>query len=213
MTRRGRFVTLEGADGAGKTTSLGVARRHLEGLGVDLAVTREPGGTPLAEELRNLLLAPREEAVSPMAETLLMFAARAQHVQTVIAPALAAGRWVLCERFTDATRAYQGAGRGIDEGAIDALAGLAHPNLQPDLTLYLDLPVELALERIGGDALRLAEDRFEREQAAFFQRVRNGYLSLAQREPRICVIDAAGAPEAVAQRIAERLDALAAAAL
>lgn len=213
MTRRGRFVTLEGADGAGKTTSLGVARRHLEGLGVDLAVTREPGGTPLAEELRSLLLAPRTEAVAPIAETLLMFAARAQHVHTVIAPALAAGRWVLCERFTDATRAYQGAGRGIDEAAIDALADLAHPGLRPDLTLYLDLPVEVALERVGGDELRLAEDRFESEQAAFFQRVRNGYLALARREPRICVIDAAGTPEAVAQRISERLDALAGAAL
>lgn len=208
MTKRGQFVTLEGADGAGKTTSLAVARHCLEARGVDLAVTREPGGTPLAETLRALLLAPGEERIAPMAETLLFFAARAQHVVEVIEPALAAGRWVLCDRFTDATRAYQGAGRGIDEQAIETLARLAHPGLQPDLTLYLDLPAELALRRVGADALRPAQDRFERERAAFFHRVRESYLSLAERESRICVINAAGSREAVAQSIVERLGAL-----
>ena len=138
---RGRFITLEGSEGAGKSTNVGVAARCLRAMDVDVVITREPGGTPLAEEVRGLLLSTREESVDPLAETLLMFAARAQHVAEFVEPNLAGGRWVLCERFTDATHAYQGGGRGVDAGLIDTLARLVHPELEPDLTLYLDVPV------------------------------------------------------------------------
>lgn len=203
MTHRGRFVTLEGADGAGKTTGLVAAERCLARRGIEFLVTREPGGTPLAEEVRGLLLAPRREPVAPLAETLLLFAARAQHVEAVIAPALAAGRWVLCDRFTDATRAYQGAARGVPVAAIDTLAELVHPGLCPDLALYLDVPPAVALMRLGG-----ARDRFEGEDAAFFGRVRDGYLALAEGDPRFCVIDAAAPKARVAAAIDARLNAL-----
>ncbi|MCY3821134.1 MAG: dTMP kinase [Gammaproteobacteria bacterium] len=198
---RGRFITLEGSEGAGKSTNIGVAERCLSAMGVDVVVTREPGGTPLAEEIRSVLLSTREEAVDPLTETLLMFAARAQHLAKVVKPGLAAGRWVLCERFTDATHAYQGGGRGLESGQIDALAGLVHPGFEPDLTLYLDLPVEQALARISGRAL----DRFERERLEFFERVRARYLELARANPRIRVIDAGRSPAEVAEEIEARL--------
>lgn len=207
MMRRGRFVTLEGTDGAGKTTALKAAEQCLQRRGIDFLATREPGGTPLAEEVRTLLIAPREEAIAPLAETLLLFAARAQHVETVIAPALKAGRWVLCDRFTDATRAYQGAARGVPKDAIEALAALAHPGLQPDLTLYLDLPPDVARARITSADLPL-RDRFEQEEADFFGRVRTGYLALADGNPRFRVVDAATPVEVVAAQIIEHLDAL-----
>lgn len=198
---RGRFITLEGSEGAGKSTNVEVAERCLRAMGVEVVVTREPGGTPLAEEIRGLLLSTREEAVDPVAETLLMFAARAQHVAQVVEPNLAEGRWVLCERFTDATHAYQGGGRGVGAGQIDMLAELAHPELEPDLTLYLDVPVEQALARIGARAL----DRFERERRAFFERVRARYSELARGNARICVIDASRSAAEVAAEIETRL--------
>ena len=200
---RGRFITLEGSEGAGKSTNVEVAERCLRAMDIDVAVTREPGGTPLAEEIRKLLLSTREETVDPLAETLLMFAARAQHVTNVIGPCLAHGRWVLCERFTDATHAYQGGGRGVDPAAIEALAALVHPGIEPDLTLYLDVPVEQALARISGRML----DRFERERRAFFERVRARYLELARDNPRVCVIDATVSRAEVAAAIEARLRA------
>lgn len=208
MTQRGRFVTLEGTDGAGKTTALKAAEQGLLRLGIDFVATREPGGTPLAEEVRRMLLEAREEAIAPIAETLLLFAARAQHVAAVISPALSSGRWVLCDRFTDATRAYQGTARGVPKDAIETLAALAHPGLQPDLTLYLDLPPDMARARIASADPPL-RDRFEQEEADFFRRVRTGYLALANGNPRFCVIDASARAEAVATQIVERLDALA----
>ena len=201
---RGLFITLEGSEGVGKSTNIQVAERCLRAMGIDVVVTREPGGTPLAEEVRNLLLSTREETVDPVTETLLMFAARAQHLKQVIEPGLAAGRWVLCERFTDATHAYQGGGRGVDSALIDALAAIAHPGFEPDLTLYLDAPVEQALARISARTL----DRFERERQAFFERVRARYLELARDNARICVVDAARTPAEVAGAIEARLRAL-----
>lgn len=200
-------MTLEGTDGAGKTTALKAAEQCLRRRDIDFVTTREPGGTPLAEEVRTLLITPREEAIAPLAETLLLFAARAQHVETVIAPALKAGRWVLCDRFTDATRAYQGAARGVPKDAIEALAALTHPGLQPDLTLYLDLPPDVARARITSADLPL-RDRFEQEEADFFGRVRAGYLALTDGNPRFRVVDAATSVEAVATQIIEQLDAL-----
>ena len=198
---RGRFITLEGSEGAGKSTNVEVAERCLRAMDVGVVVTREPGGTPLAEEIRGLLLSTRAEPVDPFAETLLMFAARAQHVAEVVEPSLAEGHWVLCERFTDATHAYQGGGRGVDAALIDTLAGLVHPGLEPDLTLYLDVPVEQALARIGARTL----DRFERERRAFFDRVRARYRELARENARICVIDASRSPSEVAADIEKRL--------
>ncbi len=199
----GRFITLEGTEGAGKSTNVEVARRCLRAMDIEVVVTREPGGTPLAEEIRRLLLSTIEETVDPLAETLLMFAARAQHLAKVIKPCLAEGRWVLCERFTDATHAYQGGGRGVDAALIDALAALVHPDLEPDLTLYLDVPVGQAFARISARPL----DRFERERRAFFERVRARYLELARENPRVCVIDAAASPAEVAAAIETRLRA------
>lgn len=184
--RRGRFLTLEGMEGSGKSTNLTAAANWLRSQGVPLLVTREPGGTPLAETLRQELLAVREESVAPLTELLLMFAARAQHLATVIEPALAAGQWVLCDRFTDATYAYQGGGRQLDSHQIVALEALVHPDLQPDLTLVLDLPWEVAQPRLVERSL----DRFEREAAAFFERVRAVYLARAEQEQRFAVIDA-----------------------
>ncbi len=200
---RGRFITLEGSEGAGKSTNVEVAARCLRAMDIEVVVTREPGGTPLAEEIRGLLLSTREEAVDPLAETLLMFAGRAQHVSEVVEPNLRAGRWVLCERFTDATHAYQGGGRGVDAEQIDTLAALVHPGLEPDLTLYLDVPVEQALARIGARAL----DRFERERRAFFERVRTRYVELAQGNARIRAIDASRSPAEVAAAIEKCLRA------
>lgn len=183
---RGRFITIEGGEGVGKTTNVDLVRQVLEEHGCDVLTTREPGGTPLAEEIRAVLLGPRDEVVDPMAETLLVFAARAQHVATVIEPALIAGRWVLCERFTDSTFAYQAGGRGVDAQVVAQLAEYAHPGLWPDLTLYLDAPPEAAMPRIAKRSL----DRFERERQAFFERVRQAYATRARDELQIVRIDA-----------------------
>ena len=201
---RGKFITLEGSEGVGKTTNLEFVYRYLESAGIESVQTREPGGTPLAEELREILLAVREETMSAQAELLMMFAARSQHLDQVIEPHLAAGRWVICDRFTDATYAYQGGGRGVDEDQIAALEALVHGDLQPDLTLYLDLAPEIASQRI---AQRKA-DRFELEKRAFFERVRASYLNRAERYKRFAVIDASVTLAEVQNRIADVLQSL-----
>lgn len=185
---RGRFITLEGGEGAGKTSNLDYIRRRLLDAGKDVVLTREPGGTPLGESIRGLLLDHRQTAMADDTELLLMFAARAQHLAELIRPALAQGKWVLCDRFTDATYAYQGGGRGIDEGRIGMLEQWVQRELTPDLTILLDLPVEQGLERAGR---RSEPDRFEREQQAFFHRVREAYLARARHEPnRFRIVDA-----------------------
>lgn len=196
---KGRFITVEGTEGVGKSTNIAYLCRLLEEQGIEVVLTREPGGTPLAEELRGLLLQPRDEVVSEDTELLLMFAARAQHLRNVIEPALARGAWVVSDRFTDATFAYQGAGRGVDVEQIRLLEQLVQKGLQPDLTLLLDLPVEVGLKRASA---RSAPDRFEQEKVAFFERVRQGYLQRAEADPeRFQVIDAAVDLEAVQAQI------------
>lgn len=185
---RGRFITLEGGEGAGKSTNLHYIQRRLEIAGVLLQVTREPGGTPLGEKVRDVLLNPDHDGMSSDAELLLMFAARAEHLDQVILPALKKGDWVLCDRFTDATYAYQGGGRGIDAGRIGVLEDWVQQGFQPDVTLLFDLPVELGLKRAGK---RGTLDRFEQEQTAFFEQVREAYLQRARQAPeRYRIIDA-----------------------
>ena len=186
MSTQGRFITLEGIDGAGKSTHLSFIADLLTRRGVSVRVTREPGGTRLGEKLRELLLDPKQ-TVHPDTETLLLFAARQEHLHSVIRPALAAGQCVVCDRFTDATFAYQGWGRGIDLTKLETLESWVQGQLQPDLTLYFDVPTEVARERIEATRTR---DRFEQEQQAFFERVRNGYLDQAARHPhRIRILD------------------------
>jgi len=174
---RGKFITLEGIDGAGKSTHVRGMADFLRARGKDTVVTREPGGTPLGEKLRAILLS---QAMDIDTEALLMFAARREHIAQVIAPALAAGNWVVSERFTDATYEYQGAGRGMAADRIAALEHWVHGGLQPDLTLVFDAPVEVALARLARDR----GDRFELESGAFFERVRAAYLARAAAEPR-----------------------------
>jgi dTMP kinase len=204
---QGLFITVEGGEGAGKSTMLEFIARHLAGRGHRVRVTREPGGTELGERVRELLLHRHELAISPEAETLLMFAARSEHLTRVIRPALAHGETVLCDRFTDATYAYQGGGRGVAEARIAALEDWVQGQLRPHLTLLLDVPVAVGLERAGA---RSAPDRFEREQQAFFERVRAAYLARAVREPhRIRVIDTAAAVESVQQQLAQVLGEMA----
>jgi dTMP kinase len=187
--KAGQFITLEGVEGAGKSTIARALQAELTRRGLSVLLTREPGGTPLAERLRELLLQPGHETISPAAEALLMFAARAVHLDHAVRPALAAGRWVICDRFTDASYAYQGAGRGVSTALLDQLAGAIHPDLWPARTLLLDLPVAAGLERAR--ARTGAPDRFESEQAQFFERVRAGYLQRAVLEPgRVRVLDA-----------------------
>ena len=186
--RRGRFITVEGGEGAGKSTQIDVMKRVLAEQGVVVLSTREPGGTPLAEEIRSLLLAPRAEPVTDLAELLLVFAARAQHVEGFIKPALARGDWVLSDRFVDATFAYQGAGRGTNSALIERLREFVIPEFRPDFTLLLDIPVSRGMERVGE---RGAHDRFEREERSFHERVRDCYLEIASSEPdRVHLIDA-----------------------
>ncbi len=188
MTARGLFITVEGGEGVGKSTNMAFLEEHLCELGVDLVVTREPGGTALGEEVRALLLQPREEAMTAAAELLLIFAARAQHIAQVIEPALAAGHWVLCDRFTDATYAYQAGGRQLPVSLVRELEQLVQGELRPDYTLLLDAPVDVGLSRAGE---RGELDRIEREQAEFFERVRATYLQLAEESSgRYCCIDA-----------------------
>ena len=200
----GVFITLEGIEGAGKSTVAAWLCESLRARGLTVRLTREPGGTELAERVRRIVLERGSEQVSAEAETLLMFAARAIHLDNLVRPALTAGEWVLSDRFTDATRAYQGAGRGIDPEWIEALAARVHAGLAPQCTLLLDVPVELGLARAR--ARRGQSDRIEVETQAFFERVRAGYLALAQREPqRIRLIDAAAPVESVREQVAAAL--------
>lgn len=204
---RGRFITLEGTEGVGKSTNLRFLADRLAAAGIPHILTREPGGTPLAEEIRALLVTPREEKVAPATELLLMFAARAQHVQTVIAPALARGDWVLCDRFTDATWAYQGGGRGLDTAPIAWLEDYVQGALRPDRVFLLDIDVATGLARARSRAG--GGDRFEQERAEFFERVRRAYHArAATHADRYRVIDAAGTLEQVQRALASELDAL-----
>ena len=191
---RGKFITLEGIEGAGKSTVATVLADALRSRGISVRQTREPGGTPLAERLRQLVLQRGDESLSAEAETLLMFAARAIHLDNLVRPALESGEWVICDRFTDATRAYQGGGRGVDSRLIEQLAGSVHRGLEPDLTLLLDLPVTIGLERARSRRQANGEsvtDRFESETVQFFERVRASYLEIARRDARRCqIIDA-----------------------
>lgn len=200
----GRFISLEGVEGAGKSTLATALEQALRERGLTVRRTREPGGTPLAERLRAVLLEPGGEPVGVQAETLLMFAARAIHLENVIRPALQKGEWVICDRFTDATRAYQGGGRGVSTALIEQLAQAVHADLWPDRTLLLDLPVTLGTQRAR--ARRGEPDRIEREAAEFFERVRQTYRHIAVAEPvRVRVLDATGSPSQV---LAEALAAL-----
>ena len=205
----GRFITFEGGEGAGKSTQISRAAEWLRGRGVEVLVTREPGGTPRAERLRAILLERDAEPMPQSCELLLMFAARATHLDNLIRPAVRRGAWVLCDRFTDATYAYQGGGRGMPVAHIDVLAGIVHPDLQPDLTLLLDLPVPAGLARASHRNGADGPDRFESEQQAFFERVRDTYLERARREPRrFRVVAASGSLDEVAQGIREALEPL-----
>ena len=184
-----KFITFEGVDGAGKSTHLAWFADTLRERGVDVLVTREPGGTPLGERLRDIVL---NEPMLAETEALLMFAARADHVRQVIRPALEAGTWVVCDRFSDATAAYQGAGKGVPAELIKQLAEATHPGLRPDRTLVFDCPYEIAKQRLSATGRKL--DRFEREERQFFERVRDSYLERGRSEPgRIRVIDASAA--------------------
>ncbi|MBV1909201.1 MAG: dTMP kinase [Kangiellaceae bacterium] len=198
------FLTLEGSEGVGKTTSLKFVKEYIESLGHEVLVTREPGGTPLAEELRSILLSERDEVVETNTELLLMFAARNQHVQQVIKPALKKGIWVICDRFVDASYAYQGGGRGIDINKIKQLEHWCLGDFSPDLTILLDMSVEVGIERTKK---RGKADRFEVEKMAFFEKIRNAYLTRAEQEPnRIIVVDAAPDPETVQLSLKSLLD-------
>jgi dTMP kinase len=201
MNHRGRFITFEGIDGAGKSTQLAFVAERLRAAGIDLVVTREPGGTALAEQLRELIL---HQAMDRDTETLLVFAARCEHLARVIRPALEAGQWVLCDRFTDATYAYQAGGRGLPAARIAQLEQWVHAELQPDLTFLVDVPPAVAAQRL---AAARAADRFEAEQEAFFTRVRAVYLERAAREPeRFVVLDGTQTPEALRQLLAGQIE-------
>lgn len=202
----GKFLTLEGTEGVGKSTNLTFVRDWLESRNIEVVITREPGGTPLAEEIRGLLLAKRNETVDQTAELLLVFAARAQHLAQVIKPALARGAWVLSDRFTDATFAYQGAGRGLSKSIICQLETLVQGDLRPDLTLILDIDVKLGLTRASQ---RGELDRFESETLDFFERVRTAYSERAYADPnRYAIVDAGQPLEKVQQDIDQVLSQL-----
>ena len=209
---RARFISLEGIEGAGKSTVGRLVCEWLAKRSIAARLTREPGGTPLAENVRNIALSHGQEPLGADAETLLMFAARSIHVENLIRPALARGEWVVCDRFTDATRAYQGSGRGVDPALIESLAKAVHADLQPDCTLLLDLPVPVGLARARARS-GVASDRFEAEAEAFFERVRAGYLEIVRREPnRVRVIDASVPVAEVERQVGEVLATLVAAA-
>ena len=185
--KRGRFISIEGIEGVGKSSNIEVLVKHIEKAGYKVLTTREPGGTPLAEDIRDLLMNRGDEPIPAIAELLLMYAARSLNVNNVILPALEAGSWVVCDRFTDSSRAYQGAGRGLPMASIDQLAHWVHGDTWPDLTILRDAPVEVGMERARN---RGKPDRIEREKHEFFVRVRECYLKLAAAEPgRFAVID------------------------
>ncbi len=195
MAPAARFITLEGGEGAGKSTQARRLAAALRGAGLDIIETREPGGSPGAEEIRRLLTAGEPARWSPMAETLLHFAARADHVRRTIRPALAAGRWVCCDRFADSTMAYQGYGHGIDRDFIARLAGAVLGDLRPDLTLIFDLPVEQGLARAAARSGH--EDRYEKMDRSFHEALRRGFLDIAGQDPQRCVVIDAGGDEAM----------------
>jgi dTMP kinase len=208
---RARFISLEGIEGAGKSTVGRLVCEWLAKRSIAARLTREPGGTPLAESVRNIALSHGQEPLSAVGETLLMFAARSIHVENLIRPTLARGEWVVCDRFTDATRAYQGSGRGVDSVLIESLAKAVHPDLQPECTLLLDLPVPVGLARARARS-GAASDRFEAEAEAFFERVRAGYLEIVRREPhRMRMIDASVPLAQVERQVGEVLATLVAA--
>ena len=198
---KGKFITVEGIEGVGKTTNIDFIHRQLLAAGYDVVLTREPGGTPLAEAIRGLLLDPEYTGMDSTCELQLMFAARAEHLARVVWPALETGRWVLCDRFTDATYAYQGGGRGISTETIARLENLVQGDFRPDLTLLLDVPVEVGLARAGK---RGNLDRFEQEQVEFFERVRQCYLGMAaEHAGRYRVVDASVPLEQVQSQLEE----------
>ena len=200
---KGKFITLEGGEGVGKSTNIDFIRAYLEAHHIPLVMTREPGGTPLAEKIRGILIASQTETISEQTELLLMFAARSQHINQVILPALSAGKWVLCDRFTDATYAYQGGGRRMDIKTIEWLERIVQGNLKPDLTLLLDAPVNIGMQRAEQ---RGTLDRFEQEKLHFFEDVRRAYLLQANLNPeRIKVINANQSLANVQQVIIETL--------
>ena len=207
MRSRGRFITLEGIEGAGKSTQVALIQATLAQRGLNVVLTREPGGAPIAERVRQVLLDPDNRGMAADAELLLVFAARAEHLAKTIRPALARGDWVVCDRFTDATYAYQGGGRGLDPARIGLLETFVQGELRPDLTLLFDLPVDLGLARAGR---RSAPDRFEGETRRFFAGARANYLARAQAEPeRLRLIDASAPLEAVSQAVAAVIHAFA----
>jgi len=202
----GKFITVEGIEGVGKSTNIDFLSGILEGRGIEVLRTREPGGTPMAERIRQMLLEHGDEPLPDIAESLLFFASRALHIDNTIRPALAAGKWVVCDRFTDASRAYQGYGRELGLERINLMAEWVHGDLQPDLTILLDAPVEVGMARAEerGEA-----DRLDSQEASFYRRVREGYLELAAAEPdRFAIIDASLELQQVRDAIAAEIDAL-----
>lgn len=204
MTKQGRFITIEGVEGVGKSTSIAHIEAILSRHDIQSVSTREPGGTPLAERIREILLDKEIDGMSPMTELLLMFAARAQHVEELIRPSLERGVWVVCDRFTDSTYAYQGGGRGLDMALIATLESVALADFRPDLTLILDLPVAQGMARA---VRRSDKDRFESEDTAFFERVRDVFLSRAAVGDRYRVVDASGSPAEVQGRLTSIIEA------
>ena len=203
----GKFITIEGGEGVGKSTQIVALRDLLAARGISVVFTREPGGTRRAERIRELLLETTDETMPGTCELLLMFAARSTHIENVIRPALARGQWVVCDRFTDATYAYQGGGRGLPLEQIATLETLVQKGLQPDLTLLLDAPLEISSARASArNAAAGSSDRFEREQLGFFQRVRTAYLDRARAEPdRFVLIDAAASVDVVTQSVRDAI--------
>ena len=200
---RGKFITVEGIEGVGKSTNIDFLSSLIEAKGLSVVRTREPGGTPIAERIRALLLEHGEETMTDIAELLLFFAARSLHIHNAIKPALQTGQWVVCDRFTDASRAYQGSGRGFNQDTINTLADWVQEGLQPDLTILLDAPAEIGMGRAGR---RGAADRLEIEKTEFYARVREGYLALAESEPeRFAIIDASQTLDDVQVAISEKL--------
>lgn len=201
---RGLFITIEGVEGVGKSTNIETIHEFLNQNNIDHVVTREPGGTLIAEKIRELLLQVQEEKLTGLSELLLVFAARAQHIDTLIEPALAAGKWVICDRFTDATYAYQGGGRGLDKAKIAELETMVQQHLRPDLTIILDLDPQMGMERA---AKRGSLDRFEQEELKFFNDVRRCYLDIAEAQPERCVVvDASQDLQQVKSNLLQLLD-------
>ena len=203
---RGRFITVEGIEGTGKSTNIEFLTSIVQSYGIEVITAREPGGTPLAEQIRELLLAHREENLPPLTELLLFFASRSVMLKNLVIPALEMGNWVICDRFTDATRAYQGAGRGLDISVIEQLAEWVHGGLQPDLTVLLDAPAELGLSRVKS---RGQGDRMDSQELIFYEKVRTAYLNLAEENPeQFVVVDATRSLAGVQNSIREAVEPL-----